>query len=116
MRTRLPNPKYRDPQKRIQFYDQVLDRVSIASRSRRRGLQFCPAVHGARQFDRLPDPRPRTVRTDALFRIGTNDYLKILGVTLKEGRLFESTDRANTEPVIIINETSRERCGRMKVR
>ncbi|MEO8027842.1 MAG: FtsX-like permease family protein, partial [Bryobacteraceae bacterium] len=44
-------------------------------------------------------------RQDALFRIGTNDYLKTIGVTLKEGRLFDATDRANTEPVIVINET-----------
>ena len=41
----------------------------------------------------------------ALYREVTNDYLQTLRVRLLEGRLFGNDDRANSLPVVIINET-----------
>jgi putative ABC transport system permease protein len=50
-------------------------------------------------------PRPAGDAGDALFRVGTNDYLRTLGVHLIEGRLPDSRDGAATTPVLVINET-----------
>jgi predicted permease len=47
--------------------------------------------------------------SDALLRVGTNDYLKTLGVRLIEGRVPDSHDTANSLPVIVINETLAKR-------
>jgi predicted permease len=47
--------------------------------------------------------------TDALLRCGTNDYLKILGVQLIEGRLPDEHDTAASLPVIVVNETLAKR-------
>ena len=41
----------------------------------------------------------------SLYRVGTNDYLKTLGVKVLEGRLFEPSDSASAPPVIVVTET-----------
>ena len=41
----------------------------------------------------------------ALYRVGTNDYLKTLGVKVLEGRLLETADGASAAPVLVITET-----------
>jgi putative ABC transport system permease protein len=41
----------------------------------------------------------------ALYRVGTNNYLKTLGVRAIGGRLIEESDGANAAPVIVITET-----------
>jgi putative ABC transport system permease protein len=42
---------------------------------------------------------------DALFRVGSVNYLQTLGVKLLEGRLFIEADRNESAPVLIVNET-----------
>ncbi len=42
---------------------------------------------------------------DALFRIVTPDFLPTMGARLREGRFFASSDTANAERVVIVNET-----------
>jgi predicted permease len=46
---------------------------------------------------------------DALFRVGTSDYLQTLGVRLLEGRLIDRRDVADAPPVVVINETMARR-------
>jgi putative ABC transport system permease protein len=41
----------------------------------------------------------------ALYRVGTNDYLKTLGVKVLAGRLFERSDGPSSAPVVVITET-----------
>jgi len=108
MSTRLPSPKYADPSKRLAYFDAVVERV--------RGL---PGVTNAGFTSNLPftsqgytssfliegQPFAPATSQDALYREVTNDYLQTLRVRLLEGRLFGSEDRANSLPVVIINET-----------
>ena len=108
MSTRLPSPKYADPSKRLAYFDAVVQKV--------RGL---PGVAGAGFTSNLPftsqgytsgfslEGRPFAPGTsqNALYREVTNDYLQTLRVRLLEGRLFGNDDRANSLPVVIINET-----------
>ena len=108
MSTRLPSPKYADPSKRLAYFDAVVQKV--------RGL---PGVANAGFTSNLPftsqgytsgfslEGRPFAPGTsqNALYREVTNDYLQTLRVRLLEGRLFGNDDRANSLPVVIINET-----------
>ena len=41
----------------------------------------------------------------ALYRAGTNDYLKTLGAKVVAGRLFEASDGPSSAPVVVITET-----------
>ncbi len=42
---------------------------------------------------------------DALFRVGSVNYLETLGVKLLDGRLFTESDPSESAPVLIVNET-----------
>jgi predicted permease len=47
---------------------------------------------------------PGEVR-DALFRVGTSEYLKALGVVVAEGRLIDERDTSGAPRAVVINET-----------
>jgi len=108
MRTTLPGTRYRDPLKRLAFYDRVVD-----------GVRALPGVSSAAYGSVLPFlsigntsgyhvegvvPAPGDAQ-DALFRVGTNDYLKTLGVRLADGRLIDDRDGKDAAPVAVVNET-----------
>ena len=108
MQVVLPQPKYGQPAQRLAFYDQVL--AQVRSLPGVRGAAFASflpfqssgntrffAVEGRQQ---LPGDVP-----DALFRVGTGDYLQTLGVNLIEGRLIDDRDGANAPLAMVVNET-----------
>jgi len=108
MTTRLPRPKYADPAKRMNYFDAVLAGVRALPGVERAGftsnLPF--TVRGNTAGFRI-EGRPFGVgeEPDALYREMTTDYLEAMRVHLLEGRFFGSADRANSLPVVIINET-----------
>jgi predicted permease len=112
LRTTLPRELYRDPVRRLAFYDRVVE-----------GVRALPGVEGAAYNSMLPflsagntqgyraegTQLPPGEPGDALLRVGTNDYLKTLGVRLLEGRLPDPRDVAGAPPVIVVNETLAKR-------
>lgn len=52
-----------------------------------------------------PAPLPPNREPIALASSVTPDYLKVMGIPLREGRFFNEHDRDNSEPVIVIDET-----------
>jgi predicted permease len=112
MRTILPRDKYRDPNKRLAFFERLTE-----------GVKALPGVEGVAYNSVLPflatgNTQSYTVEGrelppgepgDALLRVGAPDYLKTLGVKLLEGRLPDSRDGATAPPVIVINETFAKR-------
>jgi len=100
--------RYPQHAQREAFYTAVLEKVHAI-----------PGVAGAGYTSSLPltergntsgyilhGQSEKDTRTqDALFRVVTKDYFQAMGVRLREGRLFSGADRANTEPVAIVNET-----------
>jgi predicted permease len=112
LRTTLPRERYRDPARRLAFYDRVVE-----------GVRRLPGVEGAAYNSMLPFLSQGTTQGyrvegrqlppgepgDALLRVGTNDYLKTLVVRLLEGRLADSRDVADAPPVIVVNETLAKR-------
>ena len=83
------------------------------------GVRALPGVRGVAFGSMLPFQSPGNTRVfsvegrqlrpgdlpDALFRIGTTDYLQTLGVTLVEGRLLDARDGADAPHAIVVNET-----------
>lgn len=105
--TPLPRPRYQEPVKRERFFLQVLD-----------GVRALPGVTAAGYTSNLPTTAigntsgfkiegrgEKDVRQDALLRTVSIGYLETLGARLAEGRFFDATERTNSEPVAIINET-----------
>ena len=101
-------PKHADPSKRPAFYESILA-----------GVRALPGVRGAALGSTLPfqsigntrffsvegrQPLPGD-EPDALFRIGTADYLQTLRVTPVEGRLLDARDGADAPLALVINET-----------
>jgi predicted permease len=107
MRTPL-GPKYKEQAKIIDYVNRVLAQVDAL-----------PGVEGAAFASTLPfqsigntrgyliegQTIDRNYSPDALFRVGTSDYLRTLGVKVVEGRLFSAADTNSPNPVFIINET-----------
>src|SRR5207245_7771669 len=91
LRTSLPRPRYADQAKRLDFYDRVIagvralpgvDRVAFGSTLpfQSQGNTRFFGIEGA------PPLQPGAV-PDALFRVGTGDYLETLGVRSEERRV-----------------------------
>jgi predicted permease len=112
MQVVLPQPKYGEPAKRMAFFDRVA--AEVRSLPGVRGAAFASmlpfqsagntryfAVEGRQQ---LPGDVP-----DALFRAGTGDYLRTLGVTPIEGRLIDERDGADAPLAVVVNETLAQR-------
>ena len=108
MRTTLPQPKYREPAQRLSFYDRVIADV-----------RALPGVEGAAYASVLPflspgntlwfavdgvTPSPDDPQ-DTLFRVGTSDYLKTLGVQLVEGRLLDEREGVDAPRAVVVNDT-----------
>jgi putative ABC transport system permease protein len=108
MQVVLPQPKYGEPAKRLAFYDRVV--AELRALPGVRGAAFAStlpfqatgntrffAVEGRQQ---LPSDAP-----DALWRVGTGDYLRTLGVIPIEGRLIDERDTVNAPLAVVVNET-----------
>ena len=111
MQVALPQARYGDAAKRLAFFDRVLTQ-----------LRALPGVQGAAFGSTLPFQATGNTRSfvvegrpfapdnavsvpDALFRVGTGDYLGTLGVTPTEGRLIDDRDVADAPRAVVVNET-----------
>ena len=108
LRTSLPRPRYSDPARRLDFYDRVIAGV--------RGLPGVESVafgstlpfqsQGNTRFFGIEGQPPKASEVpDALYRVGTADYLKTLGVQVLEGRVFDDRDGREAPRVVVVNET-----------
>jgi putative ABC transport system permease protein len=108
LRTALANYKYGDHSKRVAFYDHVLEKVSALPGVTAVGyttsvpLQWKGGANGFTIENRPPEPG---VFTNAIHRQVSADYMRTLGIPLKQGRYFEKSDTVQSMPVMMINET-----------
>lgn len=98
----LPANHYPDASRRLSFYQRLIsklgDRAAIAT--------DLPPYGGASSELHIADkPVPLEFeRHDVGQRTVSPGYLPVLGVRLLRGRIFDSRDRASSEPVAVINE------------
>jgi putative ABC transport system permease protein len=107
MRTAL-GPQAKDPVKGMDYLNRALAQASVL-----------PGVESAAFVSTLPFQSIGNTRgfmidggsidqnysPDALFRVGSANYLQTLGVKLLDGRFFTESDRNESAPVVIVNET-----------
>ena len=109
MRTILPREKYKEPQQRDNFYQQVLQRVEhlpgvvAAGYSTSVPLAWKGGTSGFYP-EGLKAPIPG-MAYDANHRQVSTNYLKAMNIPLRQGRYFENSDNAQSVPVAVINET-----------
>ncbi len=108
IRTVLPEGKYREPAKRIAFYDQVLQRIKALPEVSSVGYTTSVPLQwkgGANGFMIEGPQPPPGVATNAVHRQVSDNYLQTVGIKLRDGRYFDSHDDQNSAPVVIVNET-----------
>jgi putative ABC transport system permease protein len=107
LQTVLPKSKYDVHEKRVQFYDQVLERVKgisgvvSAGYSTSVPLDWKGGTNGYEWEGYPPEPG---VILDANHRQVTSEYVQTMKIPLKEGRYFDGNETATSMPVAIINE------------
>jgi len=104
----LPDMKYSSAQRRLTFYQELLDR-----------LRSLPGADGAAVVDTLPmtsgmsggsfevEGRPKPadwVDTMVQYNSSSPGFFNLMGIPLQRGRDFEETDTAAALPVAIIND------------
>src|SRR5215213_5222075 len=109
MRTILPREKYKEPQQRDNFYQQVLQRVENLPGVVATGYSTSIPLSwkgGTSGFlpEGIKSPIPG-MAYDANHRQVSADYLKTMNIPLRAGRYFDNRDNAQSIPVVIINET-----------
>lgn len=112
LRTQLPGNKYQDQPHRAAFYNQVLDRVTSLPGVVSAGyvttipLEWKGGTSGFYPEGlNLEQARAGGLSYDANHRQVSADYLKTMGIPLRQGRYFSDGDNEQTIPVGIVNET-----------
>jgi putative ABC transport system permease protein len=112
MQVALPQPKYADAQKRRAFQERVIRAVrmlpGVENAAFGSTLPF-QSIGGTRWFEIEGSSGPPDEFHDALFRVGTPDYLKTLEAVTAEGRLIDARDVDGAPLAVVINETLAKR-------
>jgi putative ABC transport system permease protein len=116
VRTTMPDNKFRDLNqyiqnghtRRIEFYDQVLDRVAAipgvvsAGYTTSVPLGWKGGANGLTVEKRQPEPG---VTPNAIHRQVSTGYFQTMGISLRAGRFFDERDGPQSLPVAIVNES-----------
>ena len=100
-------PKYRDAAKRQSFYDDLVTQVAGIPGVRSVGLtsDLPYTSRGNTMALRIESQANPSFGQDAMFRLVSARYLQTIGTRLKEGRFLDERDRADSVPVVVVNET-----------
>ncbi len=96
-----------DPAKKIRFINGVIERLREARGVRAAAASSTAPLTGAPnrgigiEGDRVPAPNEEP---NADFQIVTSDFFRAMGIPVVAGRAFDDTDRANTPPVVMVNQ------------
>ncbi|MEY2501486.1 MAG: hypothetical protein QOI07_1820 [Verrucomicrobiota bacterium] len=103
----LPESAYPKPENIITFFDQLLPRLraipGVDSVTTVWPLPLSGSLNIS-SFDIEERPAPEGQQPDSVMRIVGPDYFKTMGIPVKQGRGFESTDQFRSLPVVIVNE------------
>jgi putative ABC transport system permease protein len=109
LRTVLPSQKYGELPRRAAFYEEVLERVAHLPGVIAAGYGTSVPLEwkgGTSGFFPEGTGRPEPgLSYDANHRQVSADFLRTMGVPLRRGRFFDRTDRGESRPVAIVNET-----------
>ena len=107
MRMVLPFTKYAKPEQRTAFYDELLRKVDELPGVESAGMiTFLPLSFSGMNFAFSIEGRsaPGDMNLPlAVYRVVSPDYFRAMGIPLQRGRGFDSRDRSDTPPVIVVN-------------
>jgi putative ABC transport system permease protein len=104
-RVELPRTKYAEPAARQQFFDRLLERVRALPGVV--GAAAGTVVLGRSSSSGFSiEGRAEPIQQPLTFDSITPDFFGVLQVPLLRGRFFSDRDRADAQPVAIINETA----------
>jgi putative ABC transport system permease protein len=113
MRMNLPQSKYSNHDRRLGFYDGLLERVkALPGVESAAMITFLPLTFpgGSSLFSVEGRAAPPAGEEPlAVNRSVTPDYFRTMGIPLVSGRVFDSKDRQDSQPVVIINRAMAER-------
>jgi len=103
-----PYSRYSDTEALTALYDGLLERLRGLPRVEAAAVvNLVPLTGGfdgnTVTADDLPEPAPGDERS-AQTRSVSPDYFRVMGISLRRGRLFSENDRAGAPPVSVINE------------
>ncbi|HET6975478.1 MAG TPA: ABC transporter permease [Pyrinomonadaceae bacterium] len=109
MRTILPREKYKEPQVRDNYYQQVLQRIEHLPGVVSVGYSTSVPLSwkgGSSGFypEGIKSPIP-DMSYDAIHRQVSAGYLKTMNIALRQGRYLDTRDNAQSMNVAVINET-----------
>lgn len=107
MRVAATGPTYRQDKAVVQFYQQVEDGVAhlpgVQAVGEASTLPLTGAVGwGGIKVEGYTPPPGQELQVD--LRIASTDYFRTMGIPLVQGRFFSDHDRADSQPVAIIDE------------
>jgi putative ABC transport system permease protein len=105
----LPRAKYGEEARRADFFRQLLERVEALPGVETAGVVSHLPLGGSNAsagflIEGLPEPPPGQ-GNDGRYRVCSPRYFDALGIQLLRGRAFTEQDRADSAPVVIVNET-----------
>jgi putative ABC transport system permease protein len=105
----LPVLKYKELPQRAAFYSDLVQRIKAYP-----GVESAAVVNylplgGANSSDSYlvegePEPQPGQ-ENDGRYRVASPDYFRTMEISVIRGRGFTEQDKADTQPVVIVNET-----------
>jgi len=105
----LPGLKYKELPQRAAFYSDLVQRIKAYP-----GVESAAVVNylplgGANSSDSYlvegePEPQPGQ-ENDGRYRVASPDYFRTMEISVIRGRGFTEQDKADTQPVVIVNET-----------
>jgi putative ABC transport system permease protein len=103
----VPRAVYPKSENVVAFYDRFLERVRNLP-----GVDSASAIiplplsdsNMVTDFDVEEHPLPEGQRPGAPVRVIATDYFKTMGIPLRQGRVFDQTERIDSPPVVIVNE------------
>ncbi len=108
MRVSLPQSRYAEPARRVQFFRGITDRIDQLPQVQSSGaISFLPltGLGAATGYEVVGQPvPPRGEEPVADVRVITNDYFKTMGIPLVRGRLFDEDQPADAVNRVVVNE------------
>src|SRR3977135_944658 len=103
----LPAAAYPKPENIVSFFDRLLPRLRAIPGVESVTTTWPLPLSGSNNvssFDIEENPAPEGQQPDSPMRIVGPDYFKTMGIPVKQGRGFETTDQFKSVPVVVMNE------------
>ena len=108
----LPTKKYDTPERIRDFYDALLTNLRALPGVKDAGAVSILPLSGGQNsstFEVRGVPVAPQIQPSAELRVASRDYFRSVGIPLLHGRLFESSDRMGSPPVVLVSEAMARR-------